>query len=81
MAEANKKENFFVRTGKKIGRWFREMRSELKKVVWPDGKKVLKNTLTVIACAIAVAIVIWVFDLVAGLAYNGILQLADLLKG
>jgi preprotein translocase subunit SecE len=77
MAEANKKPNVFAR----IARWFREMRSELKKVVWPDGKKVLKNTLTVIACAIAVAIVIWVFDLVAGLAYNGILQLADLLKG
>ena len=31
MAEA-KKENFFVRTGKRLSRWFREMKSELKKV-------------------------------------------------
>ncbi|MFR7742935.1 MAG: hypothetical protein ACLU3I_06350 [Acutalibacteraceae bacterium] len=30
MAEA-KKENFFARTGKRISRWFREMKSELKK--------------------------------------------------
>ena len=30
MAEA-KKENFFARAGKRISRWFREMKSELKK--------------------------------------------------
>ena len=29
------------------GRWFREMRSELKKVVWPTPEKVAKNTGTV----------------------------------
>ncbi len=29
------------------GKWFREMRSELKKVVWPDGKTTMKNTGTV----------------------------------
>ena len=77
MAEANKKPNVFAR----IARWFREMRSELKKVVWPSAKQVSKNTLTVIVCAIAVGIIIWVFDLVANLAYNGILQLADLIMG
>ena len=30
------------------GKWFREMRSELKKVVWPDGKTTAKNTGTVL---------------------------------
>ena len=47
MAEANKKENFFVRTGKRIARWFREMRSELKKVVWPSKSQMINNTLIV----------------------------------
>ena len=33
------------------GKWFREMKSELKKVVWPDGKTTMKNTGTVILCS------------------------------
>ena len=75
MAEANKKENVFAR----IGRWFREMRSELKKVVWPGKSQIIKNTLTVIACTIVVAAIIWVFDMVGQMVYSGILQLAGLL--
>lgn len=75
MAEANKKENFFAR----IGRWFREMRSELKKVVWTGKRDVVKNTLTVIACSVVVGVFIWVVDLVASLLYNGILQLVSLI--
>ncbi len=43
MAEVNKAK-------KDRGKWFREMRSELKKVVWPDGKTTAKNTGTVILC-------------------------------
>ena len=49
MAEANKKENFFARTGKRLSRWFREMRSELKKVVWPSKSQMVNNTLVVLA--------------------------------
>ena len=75
MAEANKKENFFVRTGKRIARWFREMRSELKKVVWPSKSQMINNTLIVIACVIVVGIFIWVFDAVAQLVVNGIITL------
>ena len=80
MAEA-KKENFFVRAGKRISRWFREMKSELKKVVWPDGKHVLKNTLIVIACTLVVGAIIVVFDLAGDYIYKGVLALAALLKG
>ena len=75
MAEANKKQNVFAR----IGRWFREMRSELKKVVWPGKSQIVKNTLTVIACTIVVGACIWVFDMVGQMIYSGILQLAALL--
>ena len=48
--------------GARIGRWFREMRSELKKVSWPTPKATIKNVGTVIACVLVVGVFIWVFD-------------------
>ena len=57
------------------GRWFREMKSELKKVVWPSGKTVLKNTLTVLAVSLAIGVCIWVFDAVATLIIQWLLGL------
>ena len=48
------------------GRWFREMKSELKKVVWPNKKTVLKNTGTVLLCSLVVGACIWIFDGVLG---------------
>ena len=64
MAEA-KKEVWFKRAGKAIARYFRELRSELKKVVWPTPQQVLKNTLIVMACVLVVGVFIWLFDFVA----------------
>lgn len=75
MAEANKKENFFVRTAKRVGRWFREMKSELKKVVWPSGKQLVNNTLIVLAAVIVVGAVVFLFD---WLASGGIGLLSEL---
>lgn len=66
MAEANKKPNFFVRTARRIAKWFREMKSELKKVVWPDGKQLFNNTLIVLASVLVVGIIVCVFDFLAG---------------
>ena len=77
MADANKKESIVSR----IGRWLREMRSELKKVVWPSKTQMVKNTLTVAACTLAIGLCIYLFDLAAELVYSGILQLAGLLWG
>ncbi len=68
MAEANKAK-------KDRGKWFREMRSELKKVVWPDGKTTAKNTGTVILCSLGVGVFIWVFDAVAVLAVKTLVSL------
>ena len=73
MAEG-KKQNWFKRTLSAIGRYFRELRSELKKVVWPTPKQVVKNTLIVLACVLVVGVFIWVLDYVAGFG------IAELLK-
>ena len=66
MAEVNKKPNIFVRTGRKIAKWFREMRSELKKVVWPSPKQMLNNTLIVLGAVLVVGVIVCLFDLLAG---------------
>ena len=57
MAEEKKK--------KDRSKWFREMRSELKKVVWPNRKTVMENTGTVLLCSLVIGVCIWVFDFVA----------------
>ena len=57
------------------GRWFREMRSELKKVVWPTPEKVAKNTGTVILYSALVGVCIWVFDGVAALFIKTLLDI------
>ena len=64
MAEV-KNENWFVRTWGAVTKYFRELRSELKKVVWPTPQQVLKNTLVVAACVLCVGVFIWLFDFVA----------------
>ena len=73
MAEA-KKANWFKRTWGGICRYFRELRSELKKVVWSSPKQVAKNTLIVLACVLVVGVFVWVFDFVSNF---GITTLID----
>ena len=56
------------------GLWFREMKSELKKVVWPNKQTVLKNTGTVLLCSLLIGVCIWIFDFVAVSAVQMILN-------
>ena len=64
MAEV-KKERWYKRAWNAVRRYFRELRSELKKVVWPTPQQVLKNTLVVMACVLVVGVFVWMFDFVA----------------
>ena len=74
MAEA-KKANWFVRAWGGICRYFRELRSELKKVVWPTPQQVLKNTLIVLACVVVVGVFIWLFDVFGDLIIKWLISL------
>ena len=71
-----KKENWFVRTWAAITKYFRELISELKKVVWPTPKQVGKNSLVVGACVLVVGVFIWLFDLVARTGISALIGLA-----
>ena len=55
---AKKKDGFL----KKASRFFKDLRSEVKKVVWPTRKQVFKNTVVVLVAMGAVGVVIWVLD-------------------
>ena len=72
MAEV-KKENWFARTWAKTKKYFRELRSELKKVVWSTPQQVLKNALIVVGCVLVVGVFIWLFDFVAGIGIGALL--------
>ncbi len=49
----------------RIKKWFRDMKSELKKVVWPTPKQTAKNTGVALVVIVVCAIVLWAFDQVA----------------
>ena len=51
------------RKGLGVLRFFKELKSELSKVVWPTKKQIIKNTLIVFAAVIVIGAFIWVLDL------------------
>ena len=46
----------------KVGRFFREVRAELRKVSWPNRKELTNNTLVVIVTVVLMAAIVSVFD-------------------
>ena len=69
--KVDKKLPFF----KRIGKWFRDMKSELKKVVWPTPKQFGKNTLVALVVMAAAALVLWGFDSLAKAAVEALITL------
>ena len=61
---------------KRVAKWFREMKSELKKVVWPTGKQLFNNTLISVIVMVASAIVLWGFDLLASGLVHALINIA-----
>jgi preprotein translocase subunit SecE len=63
------------RKGNRVTRWFREMKSELKKVVWPTPKQILNNTVVALVVMLVSAIVIWGFDTLASQGIEALISL------
>ena len=57
-----KKENFFVRIFKKIGKFFKDTIGEMKKVTWTKKSEVSKSTKLVVASVVVVGIIILCID-------------------
>lgn len=74
--EAVKKDNTKLGFFARIGKWFRDMKAELKKVIWPTKKEVGNNTLVAVAMIVASAVVIWGFDELAQMAVRALITIA-----
>ena len=57
----------------RIGKWFRELKSECRKIVWPTREQTVNNTLVVLASVVIIGIFIWVLDIVFGLGIQTLL--------
>ena len=65
MAENVKKtENGFVRFVKRVTKFFRDCRGEVKKIVWPTPKATFKNTGVVLETNIVAAQFVFLLDTV-----------------
>lgn len=49
----------------RMGQWFRDLKSELKKVVWPTRSQVINNTIVALVVIVISSVVIWGFDTLA----------------
>ena len=58
---------------KRIANYFREVKSELKKVIWPAFGKVVKNTGIVLVAIVISAALIFAFDSVFMLIFQKLL--------
>ena len=72
MKKDDTKPGFF----KRIGKWFREMKSELKKVIWPTSQQLTKNSLISVGVMVVAAVVIWGFDELAQMLVRALITLA-----
>ena len=65
------KPGFFKRAVK----WFREMKSELKKVIWPTRKTLINNSAISVGVMLASAVVLWGFDELASMLVRALFTL------
>lgn len=56
--DAKPKKNFF----KKVARFFKDLRSEFKKIVWPTKKQTIQHTGVVLMFMAVAAVAIWSLD-------------------
>ena len=66
---------------KQKGHFFKDMKAELKKVIWPTPKQTANNTLAVIGFTLAIAIVVFVLDICFdAINKNGVVALQEKIK-
>ena len=77
MAEEIKKGKEKMKLGARIKKFFRDYRSEMKKIVWPTRSQVIQNTGVVLISIIFIAAVVGLLDLAFG---TGIINLLSKIR-
>ncbi len=68
--KANPNGNFFQRASKAVKKFFKDLKGEVKKIVWPDKTTVLKSTGVVLLVVAICAIVIFGIDELLSLLFR-----------
>lgn len=55
--------------------WFKGLKSEFKKIMWPDRKTVTKQTVAVVLTSIALGIIIKILDVVLSYGIDVLISL------
>ena len=58
-----------------ITKWFRDRKSEIRKIVWPGRSQVINNTLVVLCAILIVGVFIWILDAIFSFGVANIIQL------
>ena len=74
---AKKVGNFFVKIVKAIAKFFKDLKGETKKIVWPGRHMVLKSTGIVLAAILVIGAGIWILDFAVSGAVKGLSNIAD----
>ena len=74
-----KKESRFSpkKIGKAIARFFKDLRGETKKIVWPGRKMIIKSTGVVLAAILVIGAGIWVIDFAVAKSVTAISEAAS----
>ena len=73
---ANPNGNIFVRAGKAIKKFCKDLKGEIKKIVWPDAKTVLKSTAVVLVVVAICGLAIFAVDQLLSLGLSGLKDVA-----
>lgn len=63
--------------GKGIVRFFKDLRGETKKIVWPDAKMVVKSTGVVLATVLVIGAGVWILDFATSGAITAVMNAAN----
>ena len=77
--------NAFSRAGQAVKKFFKDFTGTCKKIVWPTGKQVLKNSLVVLATIVIIGAVVALIDFgltrIFDLGEKGVVSLAEYIGG
>ena len=76
-AKKDKAEKADKKRSKKAKRFWKDFRGEIKKIVWPDFKTVMKNTGIVLATVVVIGAMVWILDFILSGSVRGLKNLAQ----
>ena len=84
-SKPKKEGNAFSRAGNAVKKFFKDFTGTCKKIVWPTGKQVIKNSLVVLATIIVIGAIVALIDFgltkIFDLGEKGVVSLAEYVGG